>query len=259
MINWIEQHKSEITSGVANMWQRRTNGQEIANEKIIDSVQLIEQTIYSDDEQHRQQVCQLYSQKYAYFQDTVFLIQLVEEVLLDIVLKSNTHSVEQLSIFLRENLKKMHDIERSLIEEYERGYLYAMDTQRLALKELSTPIIPILDKISVLPLVGAIDTMRAKRIMEDILKGVLQHKSEVLLVDITSVPVIDTMVTHHIMQAVKAVKLLGTTCIIVGIRPEIAHTIVSLGINLDNFKTTGTLQRGVEEALRLTKRKIKEV
>lgn len=258
MINWIEEHKLEIAANVEHAWNQRGNGQEIANEKIIDMIYLFEQ-IDCNDEERRQQLCQLYSQKYEYFQDTVLLVQLVEEAVLDAVLKSNTHSVEKLSIFLKENYKKMHDIERSLVKEYEHSYKDAMNMQRIALKELSTPIIPILDKISVLPLVGTIDTTRAKLIIENVLEGVLKHKSEVLLIDITGVPVIDTMVTHHIIQAVKAVKLLGTTCIIVGIRPEIAQTIVSLGIDLDEFMTAGTLQRGVEEALRLTKRKISEV
>lgn len=258
MISWIAENKLEIVSNVEHAWNQRGNGREIESEKIADMINLFEQ-VNSHDEGNRQKLYQLYSQKYVYFQDTVLLIQLVEEAVLDTILKSNTHSVEKLSIFLKENYKKMHDIERSLVKEYERSYKDVMNIQRIALKELSTPIIPILDKISVLPLVGTIDTTRAKLIIENVLDGVLKHKSEVLLIDITGVPVIDTMVTHHIIQAVKAVKLLGTTCIVVGIRPEIAHTIVSFGIDLDEFMTAGTLQRGVEEALRLTKRKINEV
>lgn len=258
MISWVEENKLEIASKVEQAWNQREDGREIASEKIADIIYLFEQ-MNCNDEQQLQQLCQEYSWKYTYFQDTVVLIQLVEEAMLDTILKSNTHSVEKLSIFLKENYKKMHDMERSLVKEYERSYMDAMDMQRIALKELSTPITPILDKISVLPLVGTIDTARAKLIIENVLAGVLKHKSEVLLIDITGVPVIDTMVTHHIIQAVKAVKLLGTTCIIVGIRPEIAHTIVSFGIDLDEFMTAGTLQRGVEEALRLTKRKINEV
>ena len=106
---------------------------------------------------------------------------------------------------------------------------------------------------------GTIDTERAKLIMENLLQGVVKHRAEVVLLDITGVPVVDTMVAHHIIQAADAVRLVGAKCMLVGIRPEIAQTIVTLGINLNDFTTTSTLQKGVEQALALTNRAIVEV
>lgn len=129
-------------------------------------------------------------------------------------------------------------------------------SQRTALKELSAPLIPVFESISVMPLIGTIDTERAKLIMENLLNGVIGHRSEVVLIDITGVPVVDTMVAHHIIQAAEAVRLIGARCILVGIRPEIAQTIVNLGIDLSAFPTKSTLRKGIQAALELTQRAI---
>ena len=120
----------------------------------------------------------------------------------------------------------------SIIEAYSIEWERTVKLQRIALQELSASLIPVFEKISVMPLVGAIDTERAKLIMENILEGIVEQRAEVVLLDITGVPVVDTMVAHHIIQAADAVRLIGAKCMLVGIRPEIAQTIVALGIDL---------------------------
>lgn len=127
---------------------------------------------------------------------------------------------------------------------------------KIALQELSAPLIPVFENITVMPLVGTIDTERAKRIMENLLNGVVKHRSQVVLIDITGVPVVDTMVAHHIIQASEAVRLVGAKCLLAGIRPEIAQTIVNLGIDLSQVITKNTLQKGIQTALEMTDRKI---
>lgn len=134
-----------------------------------------------------------------------------------------------------------------------------LEVQRLALKELTAPLIPIFDKISVMPLVGTIDTERAKLIIENLLHGAVANRSEVVLIDITAVPVVDTMVAHYMMQAIEALRLVGTRSMLVGIRPEIAQTIVNLGVQMHDFETESTLQRGIEKSLHSINRKIVEV
>jgi rsbT co-antagonist protein RsbR len=150
-------------------------------------------------------------------------------------------------------------LRESIIEAYSMEWDRTVSLQRIALQELSASLIPVFEKISVMPLVGTIDTERAKLIMENLLEGVVRQRAEVVLLDITGVPVVDTMVAHHLIQAADAVRLVGAKCMLVGIRPEIAQTIVTLGINLNDFTTTSTLQRGMQEALRLTNRTIVEV
>ncbi|TFJ92057.1 RsbT co-antagonist protein RsbRA [Lentibacillus salicampi] len=145
---------------------------------------------------------------------------------------------------------------RQLVNEYSGNWENILSLQRVALQELSAPLIPVMDNITVMPLVGTIDTERAKLIMENLLEGVMKHNSEVVLIDITGVPVVDTMVAHHIIQAAEAVRLVGATCILVGIRPEIAQTIVNLGIDLSKFPTKSSLRKGFIKALEMTNRKI---
>lgn len=145
-----------------------------------------------------------------------------------------------------------------LVNQYSGSWENTVFLQKMALKELSAPLIPVFDNISVMPLIGTIDTERARLIMENLLDGVIEHRSQVVLIDITGVPVVDTMVAHHIIQASEAVRLVGAKCILVGIRPEIAQTIVNLGIDLGKFPTKSTLKKGIEAALELTQREIVE-
>jgi rsbT co-antagonist protein RsbR len=143
-----------------------------------------------------------------------------------------------------------------VISAYTESWERTVSLQKIALQELSAPLIPVFEKISVMPLVGTIDTERARLIMENLLNGVVKHRAEVVLIDITGVPVVDTMVAHHIIQAADAVRLVGAKCMLVGIRPEIAQTIVNLGIDLNQFSTNSTLRKGIEKALEMTDRKI---
>ncbi|GAE36899.1 STAS domain-containing protein [Halalkalibacter akibai] len=143
-----------------------------------------------------------------------------------------------------------------LVYDYTGSWEDIFEMQKLSLLELSAPLIPVFEDVSVMPLIGTIDTARAKLIMENLLQGVIEHRSQVVLIDITGVPVVDTMVAHHIIQASEAVRLVGAKCILVGIRPEIAQTIVNLGIDLSKFPTKSTLRKGIETALELTNKKM---
>ncbi|KQU18851.1 RsbR protein [Bacillus sp. Leaf13] len=150
-------------------------------------------------------------------------------------------------------------INNEIVNIYTQTWERTVSLQKIALQELSAPLIPVLEGITVMPLIGTIDTERAKQIMENLLTGVVKHRSEVVLIDITGVPIVDTMVAHHIIQAAEAVRLVGAKCILCGIRPEIAQTIVNLGINLNEVITKNTLKKGIEVALELTSRKIVKV
>ncbi|PLS04860.1 STAS domain-containing protein [Neobacillus cucumis] len=152
--------------------------------------------------------------------------------------------------------KWISPINNKLFSQYAASWQKTISLQKIALEELSAPLIPVFDNISVMPLVGTIDTERAKSIMGNLLEGVVKYRSEVVLIDITGVPVVDTMVAHYIIQAVEAVRLVGAKCLIVGIRPEIAQTIVNLGINLNQVITKSNLQKGIMAALEMTNRKI---
>ncbi|MCM2677037.1 STAS domain-containing protein [Alkalicoccobacillus plakortidis] len=142
-----------------------------------------------------------------------------------------------------------------LVSKYIESWEDTLEMQKLSLLELSAPLIPVFEGITVMPLIGSIDTTRAKLIMENLLEGVIKNRSKVVLIDITGVPIVDTMVAHHIIEASEAVRLVGATSILVGIRPEIAQTIVNLGIDLTKFPTKSTLQKGMEKALEMCNQK----
>jgi rsbT co-antagonist protein RsbR len=179
-----------------------------------------------------------------------------ERVVYDHLKRSNTITKDNYEEFVQYFDQWLTPMNNQVITAYTESWEKTVSLQRIALQELSAPLIPVFEKISVMPLVGTIDTERARQIMENLLSGVVKHRAEVVLIDITGVPVVDTMVAHHIIQAAEAVRLVGAKCMLVGIRPEIAQTIVNLGINLNQFSTNSTLRKGIEQALEMTNRKI---
>lgn len=123
-----------------------------------------------------------------------------------------------------------------------------IEKQRQAIEELSTPIIKIWDQVLVLPLIGALDTRRSQRLTESLLNEIAVTQSKVTILDITGVPTVDSAVANHILKTVAAVKLLGAQCVITGIRPEVAQTIVHLGVDLSEVETLSNLSEGLKWA-----------
>ncbi len=125
-----------------------------------------------------------------------------------------------------------------------------IEQQKQDLIELSTPVMQLWEGILVLPIIGTLDSQRSQVVMERLLEAIVSTGSEVAILDVSGVPTVDTMVAQHLMKTMEAAKLMGAECIISGIRPEIAQTMVHLGIDLSTVKTRSTLARGLEEALR---------
>lgn len=124
-----------------------------------------------------------------------------------------------------------------------------ISAQQSALLELSTPLIPIADQVVVMPIIGVIDTTRAQRMLETLLDGVATLQTSIAILDITGVRIVDTQIANTFVRAAQAVQLLGTQIIITGIRPEVAQTMVQLGVDLQGIITYSTLQAGIAHAL----------
>jgi rsbT co-antagonist protein RsbR len=131
--------------------------------------------------------------------------------------------------------------------------------QSLSLLELSTPVILLWNNVLLLPLVGVIDTVRARHFTERLLEFIAKHEAAVTIVDVTGVPVFDTSVARHIMKAIDAANLLGSRIVMTGISPEGAQTLTKLGINFSNVISRATLRAGVAEALNLVGRRIEMI
>jgi len=132
----------------------------------------------------------------------------------------------------------------------ERALRSREDALRNLVQELSTPIMPIYDGILVLPLVGQIDDERANKITEKLLDEITAQRAHTVIIDITGVPNMDVHVATGLVRAAQAAQLLGATALLVGIRPEIARTLVQLGIETGGLKTLANLRSGIEYALR---------
>jgi rsbT co-antagonist protein RsbR len=145
----------------------------------------------------------------------------------------------------------VRDISDIVQAEAERATLQqqVIEAQQAALRELSTPLVPIADGVLAMPLVGTIDSGRAMMIMESLLEGVSSHQAEIAIVDITGVQIIDTQVANALISAARATKLLGAQVVLTGIQSQIAQTLVHLGVDLSDIVTRSTLQAGIAYAM----------
>jgi rsbT co-antagonist protein RsbR len=151
--------------------------------------------------------------------------------------------------------RRMHEIVFSGVAALVRVFVVVREQvirrQAEQLRELSTPIMPVYTGVLVLPLVGDIDTRRATQVIEALLEGISRQQADVVIVDITGVPMVDTQVANYLVLAARAAQLLGSRVVLVGISPEIAQTIVQLGVDLSHVATRANLQAGVEYAFSL--------
>jgi anti-anti-sigma regulatory factor len=124
--------------------------------------------------------------------------------------------------------------------------------QRQELMEISTPVIRLWEGILAVPLIGTLDSTRSQIVMESLLGGIVDEQAAVAILDITGVPMVDTLVAQHLMKTAMAVQLMGAECVISGIRPQIAQTIVHLGIDLREITTRATLSDALKYGLART-------
>lgn len=138
----------------------------------------------------------------------------------------------------------MGAITASYIAEKER----IISDQAAAIKELATPILRLRDRLLVVPVVGVVDTHRARELTESLLHAVRRHRARAVVLDITGVPIVDSKVANHLVQTVEAVRLMGAQVIVSGISPEIARTLVAIGANMSSVMTVGEFDVAVEVA-----------
>jgi PAS domain S-box-containing protein len=121
--------------------------------------------------------------------------------------------------------------------------------------ELSTPVLQLRDGLLMLPIIGVIDSQRARQITQQLLKSIRDTRSKVAVVDITGVPAVDSKVANHLLQTAEAARLMGATVILTGLSPEVAQSLVSIGVDLSRLSTVGDLQGGIVEADKLLSKK----
>ncbi len=145
----------------------------------------------------------------------------------------------------------IRDIAEQKQAETEREHLHRelIDAQRRAIQELSTPVIPVMERIIVLPLVGSIDSMRARDITRSLLAGISAHRAKVVILDVTGVSIMDTGIVNHLNKTIQAARLKGARTIVTGVSDAVAESIVDLGIDWREITTLSNLQIGLVTAL----------
>jgi rsbT co-antagonist protein RsbR len=145
------------------------------------------------------------------------------------------------------------------ISELGQAYLETKEKligqQQAAIRELSTPILQLSEGLLILPVVGLVDTQRARHLTETLLVAIRNRRARAVVMDITGVPVVDSKVANHLVQACEAARLMGAQVILTGISPEIAQALVTIGAELHGARTLADLQSGIEEANRILARR----
>ena len=185
-----------------------------------------------------------------------------------------THEVLGIVLLLRDVLARSlfekyqadHELLNRILDAYEPaanriavtvGVSFVAERERVirqqqeAIRELSTPVLQVRERLLILPMIGALDSLRARQLTEQLLTAIRTNRARVVVIDITGVPTIDLTVANHLVQTVRASRLMGADVIITGLSSEIAQTLVTLGVELGTVKTAGDLQGGIEEAERL--------
>jgi rsbT co-antagonist protein RsbR len=135
----------------------------------------------------------------------------------------------------------------SFVEQRER----IIRDQQAAIRELSTPVLRVRDRLLILPIIGGLDSQRARQLTQQLLSAIRETRAKMVVIDITGVGMIDLAVANHLVQTVEAARLMGARAIITGLSSEVAQTLVDLGVDLSMMQTVGDLQGGLEEAERL--------
>jgi rsbT co-antagonist protein RsbR len=136
------------------------------------------------------------------------------------------------------------------VEAYQATRQEIIERQQQELLDLTTPVVRLWDSIVALPLIGTLDSERTQVVMESLLDSIVENEAAIAIIDITGVPTVDTLVAQHLLKTVAAARLMGAECIISGIRPQIAQTIVHLGVDLGDVVTKATLAEALKIALK---------
>ena len=138
------------------------------------------------------------------------------------------------------------------VKSFQKTREEVIGRQQQELLELSTPVVKLWDGILALPMIGTLDSARTQVVMESLLQKIVETESQIAIIDITGVPTVDTLVAQHLLKTVTALRLMGADCIISGVRPQIAQTIVHLGVDLQGVTTKANLADALALALKRT-------
>ena len=184
--------------------------------------------------------------------ETAMFVFSLKQPLFDMLQRQKQHDGRTLAKDLWDLTVLLDKLGLYTMEVYQHSRDSIIRRQQQELMELSTPVVQLWDEVLALPLIGTLDSSRTQVVMESLLQRIVETGARIAIIDITGVPTVDTLVAQHLMKTVSAARLMGADCIISGIRPQIAQTIVHLGVNLHDIVTKSTLADAFVIALQRT-------
>ncbi|RBP01140.1 STAS domain-containing protein [Rossellomorea aquimaris] len=260
----IVSHKSEIAKYIIDYQEQRYSEQlkfsGLQMEKItewrIELIHILGESLYEDQrdslikiKEWSQKVGEIAIQRGISLNDSLKTLSTFRTAIWDFFNEQIDNQISA-SIMLQSN-KKINPLLDEIAYLFNELFIKQQNDQlalvHTAMDELSAPIVPIADKIAILPLVGEINTHRSSSVMETALKKSSELQLDYLFIDISGVAIMDTMISHNIYQIVNALKMMGVQSVLTGIRPEVAHTLGNLGITFDDLKTSSSLKQALED------------
>jgi rsbT co-antagonist protein RsbR len=184
--------------------------------------------------------------------ETATFIFSLKRPVFDALREESGTNVAGLSDALWEATELLDKLGLHTIKAFQSSREQVISRQQMELLELSTPVVKLWDGILALPMIGTLDSARTQIVMESLLQKIVETESQIAIIDITGVPTVDTLVAQHLLKTVTALRLMGADCIISGVRPQIAQTIVHLGVDLQGVTTKANLADALALALKRT-------
>ena len=184
--------------------------------------------------------------------ETATFIFSLKKPVFDALMAANAGDEERLSEQVWNATLLLDRLGLHTIKTFQRTREEVIGRQQQELLELSTPVVKLWDGILALPMIGTLDSARTQVVMESLLQKIVETESQIAIIDITGVPTVDTLVAQHLLKTVTALRLMGADCIISGVRPQIAQTIVHLGVDLQGVTTKANLADALALALKRT-------
>jgi len=183
--------------------------------------------------------------------EVVVIVLLLRDVLARSLIENYGHNPRELNRILDSFEPAANRIASAVaigfVQERERVIKQHQD----AIRELATPVLPVRERLLILPIIGIIDPQRARQLTEQLLQGIRKNRAKVVVMDLTGVPSVDASIANHLVQTVEAARLVGADVIVTGLSSGLAQTLVTIGVDLGRIFTVGDLQGGIEEAERL--------
>ncbi|MFA0960495.1 STAS domain-containing protein [Roseivirga sp. BDSF3-8] len=183
--------------------------------------------------------------------DTGRFVQSIKEVLLPYIKEACGEDVDRFNAGALVLTTVVDELVVQMFDYYIENREAIIMRQVKEIEEISTPVIQVWDGILALPIIGSMDSTRAQKTMESLLEAIVKLESDIAILDVSGVPTVDSLTAQHLIKTVTAAKLMGATCIISGIRPETAQTIVQLGIDLNEVMTKGSMATALKYGIEL--------